>query len=70
MNPPLVSIILSTYNGEKYIRESIDSVLSQTFSNLEFIIISDFSNDTTNTIVAEYKKKDSRIIYINNSENL
>lgn len=67
---PLVSIIMSTYNWEKYISESIESVLKQSYNNFEFIIINDSSNDNTEKIILKYKIKDSRIIYIKNKKNL
>lgn len=70
MNTPLVSIILSTYNWSKYISESIDSVLNQSFKNFEFIIINDASNDNVEEIILQYKKNDFRIRYIKNEENL
>ena len=66
----LISIILPTYNGEKYIRESIDSILNQTYKNWELIIVNDCSTDQTPTIVDEYATKDSRIKIINNAMNL
>lgn len=69
-NKPLVSIILSTYNGQKYISESIDSVLNQSFRDYEFIIINDSSRDNVEEIILTYKENDSRIIYIKNQENL
>ncbi|MFY7812011.1 MAG: glycosyltransferase family 2 protein, partial [Flavobacterium sp.] len=61
---PLVSIIMPTYNTEKYIRYSIESVISQTYLNWELIIIDDGSTDNTVIIVNEFIKKDSRIRYI------
>jgi len=70
MNKPLVSIILSTYNGSKYITDSIKSVLNQTYKNFEFIIINDFSNDSVEDIILNFQKKDNRIIYIKNKKNL
>ncbi len=65
-----ISIILSTYNGSRYIRESIESVLSQSYKNFEFIIINDCSSDRTEEIILQYQKKDKRIIYIKNETNL
>lgn len=67
---PLISIILPTYNGAKYIQESIDSVLWQSYKNFELILINDASNDETENLIKPYLKKDSRIKYIKNKENL
>ncbi len=64
----LVSIILPTYNGEKYIKRAIESVLSQTFSNWELLVIDDGSIDNTKSIVRVYN--DKRIIYLKNEVNL
>ncbi len=58
-----VSIIIPTYNAEKYISDCIESVLSQTYSNIEVIIIDDGSTDKTSVICKEYQKKDERINY-------
>ena len=58
---PLVSIISPTYNHEKFIADCIESVLAQTYSNWEMIIIDDGSNDRTFGVATEYAKKDSRI---------
>lgn len=65
----LVSIVLPTFNGEKYIRESIESVLNQSYKNWELIIVNDCSTDNTAKIVEEYIKLDSRIKLITNSQN-
>jgi len=51
---PLISVLLSAYNAEKYIKEAIDSVLLQTYSNFEFIIIDDGSTDSTLDIIKKY----------------
>lgn len=66
----LVSIVLPVYNGEKYLRESIESVLAQTYINWELIVIDDCSTDSTPEIVQEYAENDSRIKYYRNEENL
>jgi len=69
MNPPLVSIVLPTYNGSRYIRQSIDSCLGQSFSDFELIIVNDCSTDNTAEIIEEYRKKDPRIKVIYNTFN-
>ena len=56
---PLVSVIMPVYNGEKYLREAVDSILAQTFTDFELIIIDDGSTDSTADILSEYK--DERI---------
>lgn len=66
---PKVSIVLPSYNGEKYIRESIDSVIKQTFTDWELIIVDDCSTDSTLHIAKEYAGKDERIRVIHNEEN-
>ena len=61
MNNALVSIILPTHNGERFIAESIDSCLSQTHKNIELIIIDDCSDDNTPGIIKSYLSIDNRI---------
>ncbi len=67
---PLVSIVMCTYNGEKYLSEQLDSILNQTYKNLELIIVDDVSNDSTVKIIKEWMKKDNRIIFYENKSNL
>lgn len=67
---PLISIVLPIYNGEKYMRLSIDSVLAQTYMNWELLIVDDGSADSTAAIAQEYVKSDSRIRYYKNPENM
>ena len=54
---PLVSVLLSVYNGEKYLEEAIESALEQTYAPLEFIIINDGSQDRTEHVIAKYGSK-------------
>ena len=65
---PIVTVLLPAYNAEKYIRESIDSILNQTFIDFELLIINDGSIDKTEEIILSYN--DSRIRYIKNETNL
>jgi glycosyltransferase involved in cell wall biosynthesis len=69
MSSPLISIVLPTYNGSRYIRTSIESCLQQTFTDFELIVVNDCSTDMTASIVEEYRKKDARISLINNEFN-
>lgn len=61
MNTPLVSIAMATYNGERFLREQLDSLLAQTYRNFELVITDDGSTDNTQLILAEYAQKDNRI---------
>lgn len=65
-----ISVLMPTYNAEKYVNEAIESILSQTFTDLELIIIDDCSTDKTWEIIQKYKEKDKRIIAIKNEKNL
>ena len=68
---PKVSIIMPVFNGEKYICESIESIIGQTFADWEFIIVNECgSNQKTTEILHAYEKKDSRIKIIQNVERL
>lgn len=67
---PLVSIIIPTCNRAKYIKRAVESVLSQTYQNIETIIIDDGSTDETPKIISEFSKKDPRIVILTNRINL
>ena len=67
---PKISVITPVYNCEKYLTQAIDSILNQTFTDFEFIIINDGSTDGSLAIIESYCQKDSRIKLINNLENL
>ncbi len=64
---PKISVIMAAYNAEKYLKEAIDSILNQTYTDFEFIIIDDGSIDKTASIIASYK--DKRIKYHKNKKN-
>ena len=66
---PRISVMMPAYNSEKYIGEAIESILNQTFTDFEFIIVNDGSTDNTAKIIKEYADKDKRIKFINHSEN-
>ena len=70
MNEPLVSVIMPAYNAERFIEESIKSILNQTYRNLELIIVIDCSNDNTIQILEKFSSNDERIIVLNNDTNL
>lgn len=67
---PKISIVLPSYNGERWLKESIDSVINQTFKDWELIIVDDCSGDNTLLIANEYAMKDNRIKVIHNENNL
>ncbi len=64
MEKELISVIVPVYNAEKYLQKCLDSILEQTYQNLEIIIINDGSIDNSGQICQEYEKQDDRIIYI------
>jgi len=70
MQPPLVSIVMPVFNGERFLREALDSLLAQSFTDFELRIADNASTDATAAICLEYAAKDSRIIYHRHAENL
>lgn len=67
---PLVSVVMCVYNGEPYLRYQIDSILTQSYSQIELLILDDCSTDRSTNIINEYLKKDQRIRLIQNQQNL
>ena len=67
---PRLSIGLPVFNGERHLKEAVDSLLSQTFSDFELIICDNASTDRTPEICQAYASKDDRIRYYRNSENI
>lgn len=59
--PPLVSVVMPTYNSERFLKESIESILNQIYRDFEFIIVADSSVDGTDSILDSYQQKDDRI---------
>ena len=64
-----ISVLMCVYNGEKYLSQSIDSILNQSMRNFEFVLVNDGSTDRSLEILSEYAQKDDRIILVNNLEN-
>lgn len=67
MTTPLISVIMPVYNAEKYLTEAMDSILSQSFANFEFLIFNDCSTDNSRAIIDSYH--DNRINFINSNIN-
>ena len=65
-----ISVIMSVWNSEKYVRQSIESITNQTVRDFEFVIVDDCSADATPEILREFAKKDKRIKLVRNSENI
>ncbi|MGA2616472.1 MAG: glycosyltransferase family A protein [Thermoguttaceae bacterium] len=61
MSAPITSVVMSVYNGGRYLRESVESILSQEFADFEFLIVNDGSKDESPDILAEYARQDMRI---------
>lgn len=66
---PVLTVIMPVYNGEKFLKKSIDSVLNQTFTDFILLVLNDNSSDSTADILEHYKKKDSRISIITKTKN-
>src|SRR5690349_3095432 len=58
---PTVSVLMTVYNGQRYLSAAVESVLEQTYTNFEFVIIDDGSNDSSPAILERYAKQDCRI---------
>ena len=65
---PEVTVLMSVYNGEKYLKKAIESILCQTFTDFEFLIVNDGSTDATSDIVLSYA--DARIHFVRNEKNI
>lgn len=70
MTTPKVSVVMSVYNGERYLRGAVDSILNQTLRDFEFIIVDDASTDDTWQILTAYARRDSRVALARNEENI
>ena len=70
LNEEKVSVLLPTHNRANLLGRAIRSVLSQTYKNLELIIIDDFSIDNTQAVISHYSRMDDRIVSILNHQNM
>jgi len=70
INNELISICIPVYNGEKYIEETLNSIINQTYQNIEIIVSDNASTDNTYSIVKQFMDKDSRVKYYRNETNL
>ena len=70
MDDPVVSVLMSVRNGEAYLKEAVDSVLSQDFGDFEFLITDDASTDATPDLLAAYARRDRRVSVVRERENI
>ncbi|HOW58390.1 MAG TPA: glycosyltransferase [Candidatus Omnitrophota bacterium] len=66
---PIVSVVMPCYNAARFLREAVESILSQSFSDLELIVVNDASTDATKEILMEYQAKDGRVVYAEHVAN-
>lgn len=67
---PRVSVLMAVYNGLPYLKEAVDSILSQTFGDFEFVIIDDGSTDSTGAVLDAYSRSDGRVRVLKNAGNM
>src|SRR5437867_7541627 len=67
---PTICVCIPTYNGSKFLKQSMESVLSQTYSDFEVVISDDCSSDTTMEILEQFRRKEPRIKIYRNKENI
>ncbi|MBE9171420.1 glycosyltransferase [Pleurocapsales cyanobacterium LEGE 06147] len=68
-NEPLVTVLMSVYNGLPYLQQALESILQQTYDNFEFLIIDDGSTDGSDRLLSEYARRDYRIKILSNEQN-
>lgn len=69
-NNPLVSVVVATYNGERFIGEQLDSIIHQNYTNIEIIVVDDCSSDNTPKLLNEYAEKYANVKVFFNEQNL
>lgn len=67
---PKVSVVMAVYNGQQYLRQAIESILAQTYTDFEFVIVDDGSVDSTDRILQEYAARDQRVVLLRNDRNV
>lgn len=70
MSTPQISVVMSVYNGEPYLHEAVESILCQSFTDFEFVVIDDGSTDGTKSILSTFALHDPRIILVRGAENV
>ena len=70
MNTKLVSIVVTTYNGERFLKAQLDSIIAQTYQPIEIIVVDDGSTDNTLNILNEYATNHKNVSVIKNEQNL
>ena len=69
-NQVKVSVIMSAYNSEKFIDSAVNSIINQTYKNLELIVMDDSSSDDTYSLLQNFEKKDNRLKVFKNKKNI
>lgn len=69
-SPPKVTVLMAVFNGEKYLREAVDSVLAQSFTDFEFLVVNDGSTDQSSAILASYASERLRVIENSSNQGL
>ena len=62
---PMISLVMPVYNGEKFLKEAMESILNQTYKDFEFLIVYDESTDGTLSIIQKFQEQDTRVVLIN-----
>jgi glycosyltransferase involved in cell wall biosynthesis len=70
MNPSMVSICVPVFNGGRYLPECLDSILAQTWEDLDIVVVDDGSTDESADLVADCARRDRRIRFLQNPENV
>jgi glycosyltransferase involved in cell wall biosynthesis len=70
MSNPLISVCIPVYNGAAYLEDCLQSVIAQTYSNIEILLVDDGSTDDSISIIEKFSQKDSRIRLVRNQKNL